>query len=47
MIRDDNDHFFRRIIDRRRPARSLGRTIVLLAVIIWFIYYLMKIAGTG
>jgi len=47
MIRDDNNHYFKRIIDRKRPARSLGRTIALLVIVIWLIYYLMKISGTG
>ncbi len=47
MIRNDHTHYFRRIIDRKRPARSLGMTIGLLAIIIWLIYYLMKIAETG
>ncbi len=47
MITDDDTHYFRKIIDRKRPARSLFRTIILLGVILWLMYYLMKIANVG
>jgi hypothetical protein len=47
MIKDDDNQYFRKIIDRKRPARSLFRTIVLLGVILWLMFYLMKIASVG
>jgi hypothetical protein len=47
MIRDDSNQYFRKIIDRKRPTRSLFRTIVLIGIIIWLMYYLMKIANVG
>ncbi|HJL62833.1 MAG TPA: hypothetical protein QGH36_01335 [Candidatus Marinimicrobia bacterium] len=47
MIKDDDNQYFRKIIDRKRPARSLLRTIALLGVILWLMFYLMKIASVG
>lgn len=47
MIRESEQHFFKRIIDRRKPARSLIWTIGLLAMVLFVIYYLSKVAQAG
>jgi len=47
MIRENEHHYFKRLIHRRKPARSLFWTIGLLAVVLFIIYYLRQIAEVG
>ncbi|MEE8334922.1 MAG: hypothetical protein V3S48_00620 [Candidatus Neomarinimicrobiota bacterium] len=47
MKKKSGNNYFRRILPRHLPARSLLWTAGMVIVIIWLMYYLNKIVSTG